>query len=135
MRNTPNLKAEKFRVRTGEEQSFSTDGNNGRFRVEYHIPATGGRYKLLCIVSDGMGWDHVSVSVPGAYRCPTWEEMCSIKELFFRDDETVIQFHPTKDQYVNDHPHCLHLWRKQGLTHELPPSIVGFTVKEEKVAS
>lgn len=60
-------------------------------------------------------WDHVSVSLPN--RCPTWEEMCFIKELFFERDEPAMQLHPAKD-YVNNHPYCLHLWRP--LDAEIP---------------
>src|SRR5215218_9591845 len=48
-----------------------------------------------------MGWEHVSVSTP--YRTPTWEEMCRVKELFWDDTETVVQFHPPKASYVNNH--------------------------------
>ena len=73
---------------------------------------------LRVIFSDGMGWDHVSVSM--AKRCPTWDEMCAIKDLFFNPDETVVQFHPAQTEYVNLHPNCLHLWRDQTNGHLLP---------------
>lgn len=69
------------------------------------------RIQLRVIASDGMGWDHVSVSTEN--RCPTWEEMCFIKDLFFESEEAVMQLHPPKSQYVNYHPHCLHMWRPQ----------------------
>lgn len=64
-------------------------------------------------------WEHVSVSLPD--RCPTWSEMCEIKKLFFDDNETVVQFHPPKAEYVNFHPYCLHLWRYKH-TYPLPKS-------------
>lgn len=64
-------------------------------------------------------WEHVSVSL--ANRCPTWDEMSLVKDLFLDGFETVIQFHPTKVAYVNVHPYCLHLWKKSGHVHELPP--------------
>lgn len=86
------------------------------------IYLNGIRQKPASIVwSFGGGWDHVSIAFPN--RCPTWEEMCKVKDLFFYDDETVIQFHPKKSEYVNKHPYCLHLWRKQGEDAELPPQI------------
>lgn len=67
------------------------------------------------------GWEHVSVSTKR--RPPNWQEMCFVKDLFWEDEEAVLQFHPPKSQYVNNHPHCLHLWRhKDG--HALPPSIM-----------
>lgn len=67
-------------------------------------------------------WEHVSVSLPN--RCPTWEEMCFIKSKFWGDDETVIQFHPPKSEYVNNHPYCLHLWRNTRTPIATPPSIL-----------
>jgi hypothetical protein len=74
---------------------------------------------MKVIASDGLGWDHVSVSCQG--RCPTWEEMAWVKQQFWRDDETVVQFHPSKHLYVDDHPHCLHLWKNQGVEIAVPP--------------
>jgi hypothetical protein len=65
-------------------------------------------------------WEHVSVSLPD--RCPTWEEMCHVKSMFWSDSETVIQFHPRKTNYVNIHEHCLHLWKRVGVEAELPPT-------------
>lgn len=71
------------------------------------------------IASWGGGWEHVSVSLKN--RCPTWDEMCMVKEIFWKDDEVVVQFHPAKSEYVNIHPYCLHMWRKIGSEFETPP--------------
>jgi len=57
-------------------------------------------------------WEHVSVSLPD--RCPTWDEMCFIKSIFWDDDETVVQYHPPKSDYVNVAKNCLHLWMYRG---------------------
>lgn len=84
------------------------DGFNGMFR----IPINGGT--IRCIVSDGMGWQHVSVSIEFDKRPPRWEAMCFIKDLFWEDEDCVVQFHPPKSQYVNHHAGCLHLWRYTG---------------------
>lgn len=77
----------------------------------------------LHVISSGKAekpgdWEHVSVSLPD--RCPTWDEMCYIKDMFWNELETVVQFHPSSSKYVNTHPYCLHLWKKDGV-HELPP--------------
>ena len=72
------------------------------------------------IVSWGGRWDHVSVSLET--RCPTWEEMCWIKNLFWNENETVIQYHPAKKDYVNNHEYCLHLWKPQKHTIPIPPA-------------
>ena len=74
------------------------------------------------IASWGMGWEHVSFS--HAKRTPTWEEMCMIKDIFWRDDECVVQYHPPKREYVNVFPHCLHLWKKIGAEFETPMKIL-----------
>jgi len=70
--------------------------------------------------SFGGGWDHVSVSYPN--RCPTWEEMCRVKDIFFREDECCIEYHPAKSEYVNLHPYCLHIWKPQDGTIVTPPT-------------
>lgn len=73
-----------------------------------------------CVVfSSGGGWEHVSVSYPN--RTPTWEEMCRVKDIFWSDEECVVQYHPPKSEYVNIHPYCLHLWRKIGEEYPMPP--------------
>lgn len=103
----------------GSNESF---GNNGYFIVPYES------YELNVIASDGGGWEHVSVSMPN--RTPNWNQMCFIKDLFFEDTDTVIQYHPAKDQYVNEHDHCLHLWKPIGEVIPIPPSeFVGFRKK------
>ena len=62
-------------------------------------------------ISNGGGWDHVSVSFKT--RCPTWEEMCQVKSWCFEPEEAVMQLHPPESDYRNHHPFCLHLWRPQ----------------------
>lgn len=56
-----------------------------------------------------------------ARRCPTWEEMCMVKDIFWGEEECVVQFHPPRSEYVNRHPYCLHLWKKIGEEYETPP--------------
>jgi hypothetical protein len=77
---------------------------------------------LMVVFSDGLGWDHVSVST--ANRCPNWDEMCFVKQLFWSPDDVVMQLHPAASEYVNEHPYCLHLWRPQGVTLPTPPAIM-----------
>lgn len=77
-----------------------------------------GSAHLRVISGVGLGWDHVSVSLPT--RLPTWSEMCHVKRKFFKDDETVMQLHPPESDYVNIHPNCLHLWRPHDQEIPLP---------------
>lgn len=86
---------------------------------------TGKGMYILCKASGGEGWEHVSISIPSEQRCPTWEEMCFVKQLFWNDPEdVVIQYHPAKKDYISMHNYCLHLWRKEGTNFETPPSVL-----------
>lgn len=91
------------------------DHTCGAFKVY-----VGGR-SFYVVASANGGWDHVSVTLCHQKRCPTWEEMCAIKDLFFEAEEAVVQVHPRKSEYVNRHPYCLHLWRPLGVELPMPP--------------
>ena len=58
-------------IRDGELGSTDAMGNHGAFVIPFES------CNLRIIGSDGMGWEHVSVSLP--HRCPHWREMCFIK--------------------------------------------------------
>lgn len=77
---------------------------------------------LRVIASAGNGWDHVSVS--HQRRVPNWYEMEQVKRLFFKDDETVVQFHVPPKDHVNIHANVLHLWRAVDEIFPMPPSIM-----------
>lgn len=93
-----------------------------------------GKVRLMVVASPaadwpaefGPGWDHVSVTVrtddgQSAPRCPTWEEMCWVKDQCFAPGEWVVQFHPAADANISHHPFCLHLWRPVGVEIPRPP--------------
>lgn len=101
----------------------SADGNNGAFHLESPEPG----WRLAVIASDGLGWEHVSVH---AYRqegqrqrTPAWKEMCHVKRLFWDAEDVVMQLHPRESDYVNCHPHTLHLWRPTAAVIPTPPAI------------
>lgn len=71
-------------------------------------------------------WEHVSVhakTAKGQERTPNWAEMCWVKNLFWGPEECVVQYHPPASEYVNHHPHVLHLWRPVNKTIPTPPKI------------
>ena len=114
---------DKYRVRSGAYGSDPSIGNNGAF----FIPSRPGRIPFQVIASDGAmpggeAWEHVSVSLPD--RCPTWEEMCRIKSIFWDDEDCVMQLHPPRSQWINNHRFCLHLWRPVSSPIPTPPSIM-----------
>jgi hypothetical protein len=117
MRTQPLPRAEAGRIRQGPYAS-EPGAQHGAFRIKLKP----GGSVLLVIAGAGLGWDHVSASLK--HRCPTWEEMCAVKDLFFEPEETVMQLHPPKDAHVNNHPFCLHLWRPQHVEIPMPPGLM-----------
>jgi hypothetical protein len=111
-------KLESARVRDGIYKSDSSYGMTGAF---YLMGPCGVNLAIVANTADDPivnGWEHVSVSTK--HRIPNWQEMSFVKDLFWQDEETVVQFHPAKSQYVNCHPNCLHLWRDTVNGHRLP---------------
>lgn len=107
LRHTPNLMIKHL-------------GNDGGCGEIYKA----GKPFATVIWSNGGGWEHISIS-PYKMSCiPTWKDMCDLKDMFFYDDETVVQFHPPKSEYVNNMPNCLHLWRPINEKMPTPPFIM-----------
>lgn len=81
-----------------------------------------GLRRCTVIWSFGGGWEHVSICPKN--RLPEWDEMCDVKDMFWNDDECVVQYHPPKSEYVNNMPNCLHLWKPINQDFPMPPSIM-----------
>lgn len=99
----------------------------------FEISARAAHGRALCVIAcddslwlpEAAGWEHVSVSVVGRPdKCPSWDEMCLVKDLFWAPDQAVVQFHPPQSDYINNHPGCLHLWRHTAAPFPMPPSIL-----------
>lgn len=121
-----------YRIRThpqlGSEDSI---GNKGAFQIPYLGITT-----LFCIADDGVlndngvplppehSWEHVSVSAREhlTVRTPTWDEMVYVKNRFWDREDCVLEFHPPRSEYVNVHPHVLHLWRLRNFNQPRPPT-------------
>ena len=104
--------------------SDARDGNNGAFEM----PSPIAERTLWIVASDGLGWEHVSVHAEqkGRSRTPVWMEMCRVKDVFWDDDDVVVQFHPRASDYVNYHENTLHLWRPTDVEMPTPdPIMVG----------
>lgn len=114
MKKTPSSTLEGYRLWDGHYGS-PPGAMHGVFKLGDMVIMSSGHDKKY-------GWEHVSVS--HANRAPTWLEMCTVKQLFWEDDEVVIQYHPARKDYVNFHPHCLHLWRPTRLKLPTPPTIL-----------
>ena len=101
-----------YRLTDFERNFYGETGGSGNGCFKVYV---GGR-SFFIVASDGGGWEHISVSPCNKKRksCPTWEEMCAIKEMFFEPEDCVVEYHPPRSDYVNMHPYCLHLWRPCG---------------------
>ena len=98
----------------------------------FEVPSKIDKAPMRVIASNGLEWDHVSVSRRN--RTPNWAEMAQIKDLFFHDDETVMQLHVPASDHINDHPHCLHLWRPHKMAIPRPPAcLVGGMSRDEAI--
>lgn len=110
--------------------SIVSEGEDGMMGKVFPIEYKNGKVKIVnkenlvltFVFSFGGGWEHLSVSTPT--RTPSWEEMQKMKEIFWNDDEVCMQLHPKKEDYVNNHPYCLHIWKPLKEKIPTPPSIM-----------
>ena len=110
---------EKYRVTKGPLRSDRSYGCNGLFIFDHKKKNKS--LIIRCIASDGREWEHVSVTLQ-VPRCPTWDEMCFVKSIFWDDTDMAIQYHPPESKYVNYHKYCLHLWKPIVEKLPLPPT-------------
>jgi len=86
----------------------------------FDIVVNGKIYFVIASVDEG--WQHVSVSGLNNIM-PTWDVVETIKNKFFEDDEFVVEYHPKKEDYINNKENCLHIWSP--LDKEMPyPNIL-----------
>lgn len=116
----------KFRVKDGYLGSENDAGLCGAFEIKHSDG-----YMLFCIADDGRQeieskWEHVSCSKSYGTRVtiPSWNDMCIIKNLFWDEEDCVVQYHPAKKDYINLNPYVLHLWRPCDLEFPKPPKIL-----------
>lgn len=115
---------EQFRWSDAPHGYTSEQGNPfGVFRIPGRA-ANGRELKVIAADGEETGWDHVSVSLADSpKKCPSWDEMCIVKRLFWDDSQCVVQFHPPESDYVNVHQGVLHLWRCVNAEFPMPPII------------
>lgn len=118
---------ENYRLKPEDNKRFGSmpsTGNNGWFIIP---SPTGDRRVLHALASDGLGWEHVSVHAEigrgKTILIPYWSEMQFLKELFWDEEDEVMQIHPRRSQYVN-YADCLHLWRPTNAVIPTPPMLL-----------
>ncbi len=132
--------------------STAANGNNGAFNLDSPEPgwrlwiiASDGTDDPDLAAEHGV-WEHVSVHAykpesgerarqaarlvargqpapPVQMRTPSWREMAFIKDTFWDGEDVVVQYHPRRSEYVNNHPHTLHLWRPMSASLPTPPAL------------
>jgi hypothetical protein len=109
------------------------EGQNGRFVLQ---GPCGCKLHIISVDGKETGWEQVSVSTERR-RSPNWLEMCFVKDLFWDEEECVVQFHPPLSQYVKNNRYCLHLWKPRHAAIPQPPSaligIVGLDPEDSHV--
>ena len=111
----------RYNFKKGKEEEFNNikdkDAKLDFLHNNCYMIGMGGSYKdqdtgdkLNFMFSYQMGWYHLSVSMPD--KDPSWVQMCKMKDIFFDDEEECVEYHPKKSEYINVHPHCLHIWRR-----------------------
>lgn len=121
----PNPTSEQLNEYSGKNPSF------GVFIIPYNV-----QYFLFITAFNGFpnpDWEHVSVqrinfsdyilqgNLVEFPKCPSWDEMKLVKDLFFDEEERVVQFHPPKSEYVNSMEYMLHLWKHKTEDFPHPP--------------
>lgn len=93
--------------------------------------------RFTIIFSWGRGWEHLSIVLLTGDNPPVWKDMCVFKDTFWGEDETCVQYHPAKKDYINCHPNCLHIWKPTGRIVLPKPSttLIGPLSKEKKNAN
>lgn len=113
-----------WRLKMVNGRRLPLSGPDGIFR----IPHDGRTLHIVSSSGERTGWEHVSVSTwlkrrgREVHRCPTWQEMAYVKSLFWGDDEVVVEFHPAKENYINNHESVLHLWKWVEGEFPVPPT-------------
>ncbi len=108
----------KQNIRLSIEGKFSISGDmpeiyHGRVRLSDGFTGT-----VVFGYDEGNMWEHVSFCPTHKTKLPTWTQMCELKDIFFKSDETVVQIHPAENEYLHGvggyadrRENILHLWR------------------------
>lgn len=110
MRELQKVDLEKRELENLMGQVFAfTEGTRFYFPLENAVDA-------WCIGMKQNDWEHVALDLEANKRCPTYQEMCRLKEYFFSENEIALQIHPRRDDYVNECYYRLHLWRNKAIS-------------------
>lgn len=107
------LQTIKLEHNTVQEAIIREIGIYSSQRSEYLIPTITAKATISAINFKDDDFEHVMLNPK--HRLPTYEEMVSLKDIFWEQNEVAMQVHPAKSQYVNIEKYTLHLWRHRGI--------------------
>jgi len=83
---------------------------------EEHKPGMYRMGRCRIIVTRDNGLWHLSISTPDA--SPSYNEIKEARYRFLPNEVTMAQIFPPKEEFVNLHPYCHHLWEIPGEEHD-----------------
>ncbi len=94
-------------------------------RSEFYFPMEDKFGYVSAINFLGDDWEHVMFNGFWLNRCPTYEEMAHLKDIFWKENEIAIQVHPKKSEYVNNcgYEYNLHLWRDRNVSEKMEKTL------------
>ncbi|MBC3540620.1 hypothetical protein ACFSC6_12080 [Rufibacter sediminis] len=111
---------QKYRATGGTYGKYHKNENSGVFIFQMsgfsddpiyaELPVLPPYETFLCLADDGEEWEGVSVTVTSAKRLPTGEELRRIKNQFWDNKDTIVQFH---NDNLPLNKGFAYLWRKK----------------------
>ena len=93
------LRTIKLEHNTLEEFVLREFGISSSHRCEFLISTVTETAKISAINFKDSDFEHVMLNPQN--RLPTYEEMVSLKEIFWEQGEVTMQVHPAKSEYIN----------------------------------
>jgi hypothetical protein len=102
-----------FRIKEGPLASTDELGQNGAFIIGFKDDTA-----LLVTVATRAGWEHVCVSKRRKRMLqkpedvePDNGDMATVKDIFFKPEETVVEYFPHRESCLHPAPGTRHLWK------------------------
>ena len=116
------LRTIKLEHNTLEEFVLREFGISSSHRCEFLISTVTETAKISAINFKDSDFEHVMLNPQN--RLPTYEEMVSLKEIFWEQGEVTMQVHPAKSEYINIQKYTLHLWRHRSISANAEKKLV-----------
>lgn len=116
-----------LRVREGEHATTDEAGCNGVFILGNRTDTS---FSLIVTISQRYGWEHVCVTKQVRSRLigrpkqaePSTADMQTAKQVFFKPEETCVEFFPHGPSSLHPAPNFRHLWRHSTRDFPMPES-------------